>query len=198
MPATKILWGRAPRRREKVTRKCRGAFEQLCCTGDEGRSLGLGLQDQGPNHRKLLRHNGRGGERCGKRRERTRQVCSGKANASKPPMTYRKGFQTLSKPGAGPHSWDKAQRKPADWLGGNRYLGGAIPRTGSCAERGNLCPDAKGELRSGKTVRGRVPMRATGADGFVVAMKPSNAGRAKGPDLPAKDCGQPATGRADV
>lgn len=44
-------------------------FEQLCCTRDEGRSLGLGLQDQSPNHRKLRRHNGRGGERCGKRRE---------------------------------------------------------------------------------------------------------------------------------
>ena len=64
-------------------------FEQLCCTRDEGRSLGLGLQDQGPNHRKLLRHNGRGGERCGKRRERTRQVCLGKANASEPLMMLR-------------------------------------------------------------------------------------------------------------
>lgn len=125
-------------------------------------------------------------------------MCFGKANVSEPLMTYRKGLQTLSKPGAGPHSCDKAQRQPADWLGGNRYLGGAIPTTGSCAERGNLCPDAKGELRSGKTVRGRVPMRDTGTDGFVVAMKPSNAGGAKGPDLPAKDIGQPATGGADV
>ena len=34
---------------------------QPCCTRDEGRSLGLGLQD-----RKLLWSNGRGGERCGK------------------------------------------------------------------------------------------------------------------------------------
>ena len=49
-------------------------FEQLCCTRDEGRSLGLGLQDQGPNYRKLRWHNGRGGERCGKRRERTRML----------------------------------------------------------------------------------------------------------------------------
>jgi hypothetical protein len=40
--------------------------KQPCCTSDEGRPLGLGLQDQGPNHRKLRRHNGRGGERCGK------------------------------------------------------------------------------------------------------------------------------------
>jgi hypothetical protein len=187
MSATKILWGRAPRRREMETEYVEVTFEQLCCTRDEGRSLGLGLQDQGPNHRKLRRHNGRGGERCGKRRGTPRQVCCGKANASEPLMTYRKGLQTLSKPGAGPRSCDKAQRQPADWLGGNRYLGGAIPTTGSCAERGNLCPDAKGELRSGETVRGRVPMRATGADGFVVVMKPGNAGGAKGPDLLAKD-----------
>jgi hypothetical protein len=33
---------------------------------DEGRSLGLGLQDQGPNHWMLRRSNGRGGERSGK------------------------------------------------------------------------------------------------------------------------------------
>jgi len=36
------------------------------CARDGGRPLGLGLQDRGPNHRKLLRHNGRGGERFGK------------------------------------------------------------------------------------------------------------------------------------
>jgi Phage integrase family len=41
-------------------------FEQPCCTRDEGGPLGPGLQDQGSNHRKLLRHNGWGGERCGK------------------------------------------------------------------------------------------------------------------------------------
>lgn len=113
-------------------------------------------------------------------------------------MTYRKRFPDVAETGGGPHSWDRAQRKPADWLGGNRYLGGAIPMTGSCAERRNLCPDAKGDLRSGRTVRSRVPMRGTGTDGFVVAVKLSNVGGAKGPDLLAKGVGQPATGGADV
>ena len=178
--------------------KCKIAFEQLCCTRDEGRSLGLGLQDQSPNHRKLLRHNGRGGERYGKRREKTRQVCCGKANVSKPLMTYRKVLLDVVETRSGLHSWDEAQRKPVDWLGGNRYLGGAISLTGSCAERGNLWSDAKGELRSGETVRGTVPMRTIGADGFVVVRMPGNAGGAKGPDLPAKDGGQPATGGANV
>jgi hypothetical protein len=41
-------------------------WKQLCCTRDEGRPLGLGLQDPGSNHRLLLRSNGRGGERDGK------------------------------------------------------------------------------------------------------------------------------------
>ena len=39
---------------------------QPCCTRDEGRPLGLGVQAQGLNHRMLLWPNGRGGERDGK------------------------------------------------------------------------------------------------------------------------------------
>ena len=94
--------------------------------------------------------------------------------------------------------WDQARRKPADWPGGNRYRGGAIPMTGSCAEHGKLRCDAKGDPGSGGPAKGRVPMRGTGADGFVVAVRPSNLGGAKGPDLPAKEIGQPATGGADA
>ena len=41
-------------------------------------------------------------------------------------------------------------------------------------------------------------MRGAGTDGLVVAMKPGNAGGAKGPDVPAEDIGQPARGGADV
>jgi hypothetical protein len=125
-------------------------FEQLCYTRDEGRSLGLGLQDQGPNYRKLRWHNGRGGERCGKRRERTRQVSLGKANASEPLMTYRKGFLDVAETRGGPHPWDGARRKPADWPGGNRYLGGAIPTTGSCVERGPRCEGRPPKRRNRK------------------------------------------------
>jgi hypothetical protein len=36
---------------------------------DERRPLEPALQDVGSNHRKLLRHNGRGGERFGKRQD---------------------------------------------------------------------------------------------------------------------------------
>src|SRR5215470_6828532 len=46
--------------------RCNAAIlAQLCCTRDGGRSSEPGLQDQGANHRKLLRPNDRGGERVG-------------------------------------------------------------------------------------------------------------------------------------
>ena len=67
------------------------------CARDEGGPLGLGLQGQGPNRLKLLWSNGQGGERSRKRRDQTRQVRTGKANASEPLMRCRK-LQTSSKP----------------------------------------------------------------------------------------------------
>ena len=41
-------------------------------------------------------------------------------------------------------------------------------------------------------------MRGAGTDGSVVAVKPGNAGGAKGPDTLAEDVGQPERGGADV
>ncbi len=41
-------------------------------------------------------------------------------------------------------------------------------------------------------------MRGGGTDGLVVAMKPGNAGGAKGPGDQAEDVGQPARGGAYV
>jgi hypothetical protein len=39
-------------------------------------------------------------------------------------------------------------------------------------------------------------MRGEGADGLVVAMKPGNAGGARGPNESAEDIGQPVMGGA--
>src|SRR5713101_8952253 len=61
------------------------------------RPLGLGLQGQGPNRRRLRWSNGQGGERVRKRRAEIRQVRAGKANASEPLMKCRK-LQRSSKP----------------------------------------------------------------------------------------------------
>ncbi len=46
-------------------------------------------------------------------------------------------------------------------------------------------------------MRKRVPMHGTGADQLVVAMKPGNAGRAKGLDDSTWNNGQPKTGGAN-
>lgn len=59
-------------------------------------------------------------------------------------------------------------------------------------------PDVKGEVRGADPRRARVPMRDVGADWSVVAMKPGNAGRAKGPACPASKVGQPFRGGAHV
>ena len=170
---------------------------QPCCTRDEGRPLGLGLQDQGPNHRKLRRSNGRGGERCGKRRDQSRQVCAGQTNASEPLLTCRKR-RDVAKTRLQLLACDKARRKPADWPSGDRHEDGVRPARGSCAERGNLSPRCQGRPPRGRPLRSRVPMRGAGADGFVVPSKPGNAGGGKGPDTPAEEAGQPAMGGAGV
>jgi len=165
----------------------------LCCTRDGGRPLGLGLQDQGPNHRKLLRHNGCGGERFGKGVARLRQVSAGKANVSEPLSTCRKyigvietRLQSLA--------WDKLGGSPAYWPSGDRHQGGASPVQALVRNVGTCCLDVKGEAASGRTVSARVPMRGEGADRPVVAMKLGNASGAKGPNCPAKAVGQPARG----
>jgi hypothetical protein len=59
---------RAPLRREEEVLMSETDSKQPCCARDEGRLLGPGLQDQGSNHRKLRRQNGRGGESCGRKR----------------------------------------------------------------------------------------------------------------------------------
>ena len=81
---------------------------QPCCMRDEGRPLGLGLQGQGPNHRSCV------GPMAGvvsvrKRRDRTRQVCAGKTNASEPLMTCRKR-RDVTETRLQSLAWDKARR----------------------------------------------------------------------------------------
>ena len=124
-------------------------------------------------------------------------MTAGKTNASEPLLTCRKRkdvvetrLQSLA--------WDEARRVPAYCASGDRHEDGVRPARGSRVERGNLCLDAKGDLQVAGTIRSRVPMQGAGTDGSVRAMKPGNAGRAKGPDSPAEGGGQPAMGGADA
>src|ERR1700736_6416590 len=64
------------------------------------------------------------------------------------------------------------------------------PRTASGAVM--ACGRAwKGAPQAAETVRGRVPMRGTGADRLVVAVRPDNAGGAKGGGHPGLLVGNP-------
>jgi len=95
-------------------------------------------------------------------------------------------------------AWDGARRKPADCPSGDRHEDGVRPARGSCVERGNLRLDAKGELQVEDPRGAEYRCEAQGRTGFVVAMKPGNAGGAKGPDSSAKGVGQPTEGRASA
>ena len=64
---------------------------------------------------------------------------------------------------------------------------GRDPDLGFRAELENLDGDAKGKSTSGDPVRPKVPMRRTGADCSVVAMKWGNAHGAKGAGHPRRD-----------
>ena len=70
----------------------------LCCTRDEGRPLGFGLQDQDPNRQLLLLPNGLGSERDWKRRGLpVRYVLERRTN-----LNRRRGVESIgtsSKPG---------------------------------------------------------------------------------------------------
>ncbi len=162
---------------------------------DEGGPLGTGRQGQVSNHRMLLRHNGRGGERFGKGGTRFHQVRIGKANESEPLMTCRKrtdavetGLQSLVR--------DEAWGIPVFCPGGGRHEGGASPVQALVRNVGTYRSDAKGELTSGRPTRRRVPMRSGGADRRVVVEKPGNAGGAKASTCPANAAGQLERGGA--
>ena len=127
----------------------------------------------------------------------TRQVGAGKTNASEPLRTCRKRWD-VAETRLQLLAWDEARKEPADWPSGDRHEDGVRPVRGSCAERGNLSPRCQGRSPSGRPARRRVPMRGAGTDGSVVAMKPGNAGGAKGPDTLAEDVGQPERGGAGV
>jgi hypothetical protein len=125
---------------------------------------------------------------------------------SEPLMTCRKFPQWRRNRGM---TWSPGQvwGEPADCPDGVRHIGGASLARALAWNVGTYRPGTaagpqgwrrEGDPQAGITVRGGVPSRGTGADRLVVVMKPGNAGGAKGPDLPAKDGGQPEMGGADV
>ena len=114
-----------------------------------------------------------------KRRDlRSRQVGMREASANEPLMTHRKLSDDIETgepacPGKSMvGAYLRAMRCPV-YRRRESHLGF---RT----ELENLAGDGKGKSTSGRTVRLKVPMRQSGADCSVVAMKRGNARRAKG------------------
>jgi len=65
----------------------------------------------------------------------------------------------------------------------------------SASFNGSLAPwSREGGPQAAVTARGRVPRRGTGADRPVIAVKPGNAGGAKGTGCPGSVVGQPPVG----
>ena len=92
-------------------------------------------------------------------------------------------------------AWDEAREVPADCPSGDRHEGGERPAQGSCGERGNLRPMPRETSKwqtheEQSTDAGRRDGRA------VRAMKPGNAGRAKGPELSSGRDGPTSNGRS--
>jgi len=152
------------------------------------------LQDRASNHRKLLQPNGWGGERFGKRRGLPVR-CESRRRTIEPLIMCRKRRDVIETRLL-LLARDEARGAPVYCPSGDRHQGGASSATGSCAERGNLSPRCKGKSPSGRPARRKVPMRGEGADWLVVAMKPGNAGGAKGPTYSALAAGQPERGGA--
>ena len=158
-------------------------------------SSAAALQGEAANHRKLRRSRAGVVSVAEKARQRVRQVWAKKASASEPLMTCRNRIDDIE---TGLGMWPgRSLGEPAYCPGGVRHGGGAslvralVRNVGTCRPEtaGGQWREwpavvAKGEPQAAETVRGRVPMRGTGADRLVVAVKPGNAGGAKGAGHP--------------
>src|SRR5271170_748867 len=115
-------------------------------------------------------------------------------------MTCRNKFQWRRNRGK---SWAPGQvwGEPADCPDGVRHVGGASLVRALARNVGTCRPDTvagppgrrrEGDPQAAIAARGRVPSRGTGADRLVVALRPGNAGGAKGTGHLGLLGGQPA------
>ena len=83
---------------------------------------------------------------------------------------------------------------PVDGLGGVRCEGGVKLFQAFLRNVGTGRADVKGEIQVGNTTRMSVPMRRTGAERLVLAMKRGNVRGAKGSRHSVAFMGQPERG----
>jgi hypothetical protein len=193
---------RVPRTQRRA--RCRRTRPMRCCTRDGGLALRGRPAGGGRKPPRAAPVKSRGGERRGEGAPPARQVWITKASASEPPMTCRKRIDGIE---TGVESFPRDE--PGGCLptgpGGVRHEGGASVVRALVRNVGTCRPDAAaGQWRgaglrrsptrdpqAAGTARGRVAMRGTGADRPVVALRPGNAGGAKGTGRPGWLGGQP-------
>jgi hypothetical protein len=144
----------------------------------------------------------RGGERCGKGGQSVRQVWIEKASESEPSLTCRNAMIGIKTGGLG---------SPRDESGGYLSTAQVVPGMevararfrlwygtwepvapiASAVHWTSLVPRSReGGPQAAVTARGRVPMRGTGTDRLVVAVRLGNASGAKKADHPGLFGGQ--------
>lgn len=96
---------------------------QLCCTRDEGRPLGVGVQAQAPNHPLLLHLRDVVVSEMGKGWAGPNQVGPEETNESEPLMMCRKRIDDV-KTMVESFLWDKCRRQPVYCLRGIRHESG--------------------------------------------------------------------------
>lgn len=161
---------------------------------DEGRPLGVGVQARASNHPKLLCLRGMvvsvGVKASGTYPE---QVRIRESNESEPSMT-RRNPKTCRQNRGRFYLPGQACRAPDYRASGGRRIGGENLIQASVWNCGNQSFRCQGRSTSGRNHEARVPMRSTGTDRSVVAMKAGNAAGAKGSDQAAAFGVQLATG----
>lgn len=152
----------------------------ISCTGDEGRSFGVGCSGAGFKPLQAAAVKSRGGERWSQSvGEYPEQVWVREAkflNLCRRVVNHRFVVKTRGVS----ISWDKLVGHLIDWAGGDRRIGGATLIQASMRNCGNPSLRCEGRSQSGRNHKARVPRRSTGTDQPVRAMKAGNAARAKG------------------
>jgi hypothetical protein len=165
---------------------------EACCTSDGGGPSGFAVQAEIPNHRKLRRLRAGVVSVAVEVPWRAGQVCDEKTNVCEPLLTHRnKQRRHRNRTVWGGPKQRRAFRgapsageRPACGLGGARCIGGVSSSQALVWNRRTCRPDSddrkcvrfarwsrEGGPQAVTAVSGRVPMRGTGADRFVVAMK---------------------------
>ena len=157
-----------------------------CCASDGGRSSGVAVQAEIPNHRRLRRSRAGVVSAAVDVSLLAGRVCDEKTNMCEPLLTHRNQITMASKLGSVGGPGTKARlggpsvgELPVCGPGGARCIGGVSSsqalawnrRTCRPDRDGRRCWPREGEPQAANTASGRVPMRGTGADRPVVAVR---------------------------